>query len=99
MTSAESAQPPKAPRHQLALRRCFEAHPVVHFIYSFALTFTVLSLFFWIGQRVSSSRAWHLVANAGTTAIIALVFTTLEFIAARWRWSRDQSPPGEDGPP
>jgi hypothetical protein len=84
------------PPHQQALRRCFEAHPVVHFVYSFTLLFTVLSLFFWFGEQIGSSPLWHSIASAGTTAVIALVGTIIDFVAARWRWSRDRSVSAED---
>src|SRR5882724_6675216 len=99
MTSSRPIKPSQLPEHKQALRRCFEAHPVVHFMYSFALNFAVLSLFFWLGERISSSPTWHLVASAGTTTIIALLFTTPEFAAARWRWSREHLPSSGDGPP
>jgi apolipoprotein N-acyltransferase len=96
MTSSSPAKPRQLPSHQQALRRCFEPHPVVHFVYSFALLFTVLSLFFWVGELIGSSPLWHSIASPGTTAVIALVCTVIDFVAARWRWSRDHSS-SEDG--
>src|SRR5260370_42431725 len=74
-----------------AIRRCFEPHPIVHFVYAFCLFFTSWSLFFWLFERLSSSPGRHFFANVGRNAVVSIVVTICTFVAERWRWSKDRS--------
>jgi len=83
--------------HQEALRRAFEPHPVVHFVYLFSLFFTFFSLFFWLFAHFSSAPAptRFLFTDAGRNAVVSIVVTIFNFIALRWRWSKERSLSGE----
>ncbi len=84
--------------YEQAFRQFFEPRVFVHLTFHFALLFTMLSLFFWLGQRIGTSVTWYRLASTGTTAAIALIGTGFSVTIQRYRWSKDTSNSSNQSP-